>query len=360
MHRKLSVALLFLIASWQSTAIAETAISTGTTGTNAGIEPSTQSIHLSQTVELTDAAQVPETMSTTSASKNMDSSSKAKSFALIIAGGGLKTVGAIGALKVLEREHVPISYIYGTSCGAVIGALYASGVPVKDIEAMFVKGTWQRVVGYQFVMKALSLPLRCAVPGLERNKWPGVMSGEHYQKFLKAHLPSTFAELKIPFRAVAVDLCTGENVCLNSGDLPRAVLASCALPPLVKPVEWGNALLVDGGIRGNLPVALARQNKEGDIIISCSSAGQIRQRSKEYFRSIPKVNRRAMDILYHQTDTTSLNDSDILIEPDIDDVPMMTKDPKKVQAAIDAGELAAVRNLHGIRQAMAGSGSKAF
>jgi NTE family protein len=345
--RKLSAAILCLVAGWPCAAIAETVNSTGT---NDGETSSCAST----------GAGTNSTGTNSTGTTGAETASKPKSFALVIAGGGLKTVGAIGALKVLEREHVPISYIYGTSCGAVIGALYASGVPIKDIEAMFVSGKWQRVVGHRFVMKALSLPLRGAVPGLERNKWPGVLAGDHYEKFLKANLPSTFAELKIPFRAVAVDLCTGDNVCLRTGDLPHAVLASCAMPPLVKPVEWGNALLVDGGVRGNLPVALARQNNEGDIIIACSSAGQIRLRSKEYFRSIPKLNRRAADILFHQTDTTAMNDSDILIEPDIDDVPMMTKDPKKVQAAIDAGELAAVRNLHSIRQAMAETGSKAF
>jgi NTE family protein len=319
--------------------------------------PPTLEAQVQQTSGCRNVAQTKASAEPPQASAEVVLAPKLRSVALVLGGGGLKAVGAIGAIKVLEREHVPVNYIYGTSCGAFIGALYAYGVPIKEIESLFVNGTWQRAVTHQLLLKALCTPLTAVGSVRARNKWPGILAGTHYETFLRSHLPPTFAALKIPFRAVAVDLCSGENVCLKSGDLSQAVLASCAMPPFIRPVEWGDRLLIDGGLRGNLPVDCARQSNEADIIIACSSDGQIRPRSKDYFDSIPRLNRRAMDMLFHQTDATAMNECDILIEPDIDDVPMMTKNRKKIKAAIDAGELAAVRNLHGIQQALAVNGS---
>ena len=273
-----------------------------------------------------------------------------KSVTLALGGGALKSVGAIGVLKVFEKEHIPVDYIYGTSCGAAIGALYASGMPSAEIAELFLGGKWQRAAGNHFYIKSLFLPITKIVPLSPQNKWPGVLDGAHYVKLLRTRLPATFDDLPIRFRAVAVDLCDGKPVVISTGNLAQGVLASSAMPPAIRPVEVENALLADGGLRRNLPVQCARQHKEGDVIIGICSDGPIRPREKCYFDSLQRINRRAADLLSFQSDVTAMQDADVLITPDIDDLPVMTKNRKKVQAAIDAGEQAAHEAIPSIKQ----------
>jgi NTE family protein len=144
---------------------------------------------------------------------------KSKTVTLAIGGGCLKAVGAIGILKVLEEQHVHLDYIYGTSCGASIGALYASGMPVTKIEELYTTGAWQRASGNHLYIKAACTPLTKVLPLTARNKWPGILAGTPYQKFLNTKLPEDFSQLKIPFRAIATDLCTGEPVVIKTGSL---------------------------------------------------------------------------------------------------------------------------------------------
>jgi NTE family protein len=266
---------------------------------------------------------------------------KTKTVTLAIGGGCLKAIGAIGILKVLEEQHVHLDYIYGTSCGATIGALYASGMPVSQIEELYTTGAWQRASGNHLYIKAACTPLTRVLPLTARNKWPGILAGTPYQKFLKTKLPENFSDLKIPFRAIATDLCTGEPVVIKTGNVAEAVVTSSAMPPVIRPFEREEKLLVDGGLRRNLPVLCAKRAGEGNVIIAACSDGPIRVRSKNYFNSLQRIQRRAADLMSVQSDDEAMKAADVLIVPDIDDIPVMTKNRKKVEAAIKAGEDAA-------------------
>jgi len=204
-------------------------------------------------------------------------------------------------------------------------------------------------VSNHLLYKALWSPIYNAVSIGAHNHFPGVLEGAPYEKLLHRYLPKTFAELKIPFRAVATDLCSGQPVVVKTGDVTRAVLASCSLPLALKPVEFENKLLVDGGVAANLPATCAKTDGEADVIISVYTDGSIRARDKSYFSSLARIQRRTVDLFCAQADVQSAKNSDILIVPDIDDIPIMTTDKRKVRESIEAGEKAASEMLPAIR-----------
>jgi NTE family protein len=264
-----------------------------------------------------------------------------KTVTLCIGGGAIKSVSALGVLRVLKNANIPIDYIYGTSAGAAVGSLYAAGVPIDEIERIFVSGQWQHTVSNHLLYKAVWSPMYNAVSIGAHNHFPGVLEGAPYEKLLHKYLPKTFAELKIPFRAVATDLCSGLAVVVKTGDVTRAVLASCSLPLALKPVEFENKLLVDGGVAANLPATCAKADGEADVIISVYTDGSIRARDKSYFSSFARIQRRTVDLFCAQADIQSAKNSDVLIVPDIDDIPIMTTDKRKVRESIEAGAKAA-------------------
>jgi NTE family protein len=223
-------------------------------------------------------------------------------------------------------------------------------MPAREIANLFLTGKWQRAVGNHFYIKSLFIPVTKIIPLSARNRWPGVLDGKHYENFMRERLPSDFDQLPIRFRAVSVDLCTGKSVVLSSGNLSRAILASSAATPAIRPVEMGDALLADGGLRSNLPTECARKAGEGDVFIVVSSDGPISPRKKRYFNSLQRINRRSIDLLSYQSDEVARNNATILIAPDIDDLPVMTKNKKKIQSAIDAGRQAALRELPNIHK----------
>lgn len=272
-----------------------------------------------------------------------------KTVTLCIGGGAIKSVSAIGVLRVFKDAHIPVDYIYGTSCGAAVGSLYCAGVPIDEIERIFVEGKWQRTVSNGFLYKAAWLPMYNAVSIGTHNHFPGVLEGAPYERLLHKYLPKTFQELKIPFRAVATDLCSGQAVSIKTGDVTRAVLASCSLPLATKPVELDNKLLVDGGVGANLPATCAKRDAEADVIISVYTDGSIKVRDKSYFSTFARIQRRSVDLFCAQADIEAARNSDILIKPDIDDIPIMTTDKRKVREAVEAGVKAATEMLPAIR-----------
>jgi NTE family protein len=159
---------------------------------------------------------------------------------LALSGGAARGIAHVGVLQVLVEEGIRVRAVAGTSAGAIVGALFASGMPPEGIRALALETRWADLF-------AVRLPRA------------GLLPGDGLQRFLERVLPArTFAELTMPFVAVATDLETGERTDLAEGDLPRAVLASCSVPVLLEPVTVGGRLLVDGGIASQLPVRALR------------------------------------------------------------------------------------------------------
>ncbi|HOX92660.1 MAG TPA: patatin-like phospholipase family protein [Spirochaetales bacterium] len=184
-------------------------------------------------------------------------------WALVLSGGGSRGFAHIGLIEELERRGVPApSLVAGTSMGAIIGALYASGWDAQRME--------QYVLGFKLTSLlenpafrlpdfALSRLLQAGTALGALSKGRSLDSGKQTDaEFRKLFGSDTLIEnLKLPFACVAADLASGRQVIQDSGPLARAVRASSAYPAVFAPVERDGMLLVDGGILNNVPVDLA-------------------------------------------------------------------------------------------------------
>jgi len=157
---------------------------------------------------------------------------------LVLSGGGARGLAHIGVLEVLEAQGFQAEVIAGTSMGAVIGALYASGKKPREILEIARSTPWLRLLDL--------------VPR------PGLISQRGLRDFLAKHLPPRFEQLCKKLVVTAVDLEAGKLAYFAEGDLPGAVLASAAYPGLVAPVQFEGRTYVDGGVLDNLPVDAAR------------------------------------------------------------------------------------------------------
>ncbi len=157
-----------------------------------------------------------------------------KKVGLVLGGGGAKGAATIGALKVIEQTGVKIDYIAGTSIGAIIGAFYSAGYSADEIRDLFASLKWQEL--------------------LQAN-----MLETKFKDLLSERGVSTFTDLKIPFRCVAVNVNTERDEEFGSGQVYQAIRASMTIPPLYKPIELNGEKYVDGGFINNLPVDVVKK-----------------------------------------------------------------------------------------------------
>jgi len=170
---------------------------------------------------------------------------------LALASGGARGSAHAGVLKVLEAEGLSISAVTGSSIGAMVGGVYAAGVPIGRIEQEWLNTNLPKVV-------------RSFLPTFPR---AGLSSGGELRKYLHELLgDARIDELQIPFAAMGCDIDTGEAVILDHGSLVDAIRASASIPGLFHPVRWEGHLLVDGGLVEPLPVRLCR-NFDVDIVV---------------------------------------------------------------------------------------------
>jgi|WetSurMetagenome_2_1015567.scaffolds.fasta_scaffold13012_2 NTE family protein len=167
-----------------------------------------------------------------------------KKIALVLGGGGARGLSHIGVLKRFEEAAIVPELIVGTSIGALIGGAYASGMGVAAMGKV--------VAAMDFLAVA-----KIFRPGIPLS---GFVDSGRVEKLLKDHLGSrTIESLALPFRAVATDLISGEDVVFDKGPLVEAILASIAIPVLFKPVCRRGRYIVDGGLSNPLPVSVAHR-----------------------------------------------------------------------------------------------------
>jgi NTE family protein len=274
---------------------------------------------------------------------------------LVLSGGGARGVAHIGVLKVLEEQHVPIDAIAGTSMGAVVGGLYASGLTASEIERIMTSLNWQEAFRDRPPREDLTLRRKqeddnflVKFPlGLHGNKVllpKGLIQGQRLNQMLRRlTLPvarlTNFDDLPTPFRALATDLETGDAVTLDSGDLTSAMRASMSAPGVFAPVERDGRLLVDGGIAENLPVDIAR-SMGVDILIVVDVGSPLLTRDK--LNSVPVISNQMIAILIQRNSKEQLEKlgaQDILISPPLGDT--SSYDFGNVKRVIAVGERAA-------------------
>ena len=187
---------------------------------------------------------------------------------LVLSGGGAKGLAHIGVLKVIDSLGIKVDYIAGTSMGAIVGGLYASGYNAEQLDSIFSKIDVDALLqdytpreSKSFYEKrndeiyALTLPFNKFKLGLPSGLSKGLYNFNLISSLTQqvSHIRD-FDELPIPFLCIATDAETGEKVVLDSGVLAQNMIASGALPTLYSPVEMNGRLLIDGGVVDNYPV----------------------------------------------------------------------------------------------------------
>jgi NTE family protein len=274
---------------------------------------------------------------------------------LVLSGGGARGAAHVGVLKVLERERIPIDAIAGTSMGAVVGGLYASGLSAGEISALVESAEWRQAFlepaprdRLSFRRKREDQNFLVDFPlGLKGGSFrlpKGLISGQRLTQALRrVTLPvagvDTFDALPTRFRAVATDLETGEPVELVRGDLVDAVRASLAAPGVFAPVEIDGRLLVDGGLANNLPIDVARR-MDVDVLIVVDVGFPLRKR--DTLDSVATISNQMLSILIRRgsdLQRRTLGEQDLLLAPDLGEASSFDFDI--VPRAVALGEAAA-------------------
>ncbi|HVN48412.1 MAG TPA: patatin-like phospholipase family protein, partial [Bacteroidota bacterium] len=205
--------------------------------------------------------------------------------ALVLSGGGARGISAIGVLRVLERHHIPIDLIVGTSIGSVVGGLYACGYSVDQLQQIADTTAWNEIMSFNnearrrdmFLDQKLANDKSILVlrfEGFEPVIPQAFSSGQRLTNDLNLlllqgiyHPNPSFDDLRIPFRAVSTDLVTGKRIVSDHGDLTMALRASMSIPLLFNPVQRDTMQLLDGGLLDNLPVDVALEN-HADVVVA--------------------------------------------------------------------------------------------
>jgi len=269
---------------------------------------------------------------------------------LVLSGGGAKGFAHIGVLKVLEKTGVKIDYIGGTSMGAIIGGLYASGYNATQIDSIFRETNFDELLGdyiprasKNFYGKrndelyALSLPFKGMRIGIPRSYSKGMYTFNMISKLThNVRNVRDFNKLPIPFLCIATDIETGQAILLNSGYLPQAIRASAALPTVFSPVELDGRLLVDGGVANNYPIDEVRA-LGADIIIGVDVQDDLKDR--DYLSDATRILSQISNLEMIEKMKVKKQKTDIYIRPDMSDYSVISF--SNGSAIIDEGERAA-------------------
>jgi len=247
---------------------------------------------------------------------------------LVLSGGGAKGFAHVGALRVMEEYNIPIDYIGGTSIGAIIGGLYAVGYNAQEMEEIILAQDWESLFADE--------PERIYLPFYEKEEQDRyqismafkegkiiipnyAITNNGIRRFftdltIGYHDVEDFNELPTPFLCVAVNLENGEEVVLDSGSLPTAMIASMAIPGVFPSVDTDSSVFVDGGVRNNFPVDHVRA-MGADIIIGIDVGAGMRK--GEDLKSFGGIVDQLTTMLGAEKFQKNREDVDLYIKPDI-------------------------------------------
>jgi len=195
-----------------------------------------------------------------------------KKIGLALGSGAARGLAHIGVIKALEEAEIGIDMIAGTSVGAFIGALYASGVPVARMEQVAKEVDWRQMAGW----------VDPIIPTT------GLIDGKKLARFMSELLPaSSFEQLKIPLAMVTTDIESGETLIIKRGNLLEALRAAVAFPGIFTPVRFGNRFLVDGGLCHPVPADVTRDLGADLVIGVCAIPPVAKQREETFLPSEP-------------------------------------------------------------------------
>ena len=242
---------------------------------------------------------------------------------LVLSGGGIRGVAHIGAIKALEEYGIYPTHIAGTSAGAIVGALYASGC------------TWEQMLDFFKTTEIFSFN------NYAMGK-PGFLDTEKFHDQLKAYMPhDTFESLEKQLYVTATNLLDGTLNIFSRGELIKPVLASAAVPGLFAPVQIEKGYYVDGGTLNNFPVDLIKKYCDKIVGVYVNPFNHV---SIKELNHVNKVLERAYHVMVANETTKKFKDCDLLIRPkNMDQYSMFTL--KNLDIILDLGYTATMKAL---------------
>ncbi len=283
--------------------------------------------------------------------------------ALVLSGGGAKGIAHVGVLAALDSLGIRPDLIVGSSMGAAVGALYASGYSGRELDSLVRTVPLARLFRTYRPRAPRSLGvLRPLVMWEQGDRRFTLQSASIVEPELNALVSAAmlrgnliargdFDSLPIPFRAVATDLATGKPVVIRSGDLAQAVRASIAIPLVFAPEVRDSQFLADGGLSANIPVAVARAEGAERVIVSDAT-----EHSAESFDGYSPINvaDRLIEFLFQQP-AESLRAGDVMVRPDVEGYNSLNFSPARVERLLVNGRAAADSSLADVECRRAGA-----
>lgn len=270
---------------------------------------------------------------------------------LALSGGAARGLSHIGVIKALQEQGIEVDAVAGTSMGAIIGAMYASGYSVEQMYTVGTTMDW----GYGLTDKPPRDDLTFRRKQDDRNyllmtklrivdgsiRLPaGLIGGQNLDLILQDVFATSnditdFNKLKIPYRAVATNLETGEAVIMDSGSLNTAVRASMSIPGMLAPVMRNGLLLADGGMAKNLPIDVVRSmNVDRVIAVDIGTPLADAEGMQDLFSVSGQVT-TFLTIKNAKEQIATLSSNDVLLQPDLGEINSLDFD--SAEKIIDLG-----------------------
>lgn len=278
---------------------------------------------------------------------------------LVLSGGGAKCLAQLGALEVMEEAGLHFDYIGGTSMGAIIGAMYALGYPLSEIERYLKSIHWPDLLSNEIPHHRLThldrpkarryvatLPIKEGKPQLPQglNQAQNMLTELSYIAQQSYHY-SDFSQFPTPFLCVATNLETGQARILEDGSLVKALRASASFPSLFVPYPIDDTLYVDGGVINNYPVVPV-QKKNMDRIIGIDVQDYLYQRAE--LQTVIHILEQTSSFINGRQKQLQQRYTDILVEPSLPETGIT--DFQNIDRIIQTGRDAARRNWDALRQ----------
>ena len=210
---------------------------------------------------------------------------------LVLSGGGVKSVGHIALLEKIETLGLKINAISGSSGGALVAVLYASGVSLKDILKIFKETNIFKITFFS-ITKA------------------GLFDTFLFKSTIEDKIKTKFSELEIPIYITATNMQEGKIRYFNKGKLLKPVLASCAIPGIFSPIKINNILYSDGGVLDNFPI---KPFEKSSLPIVGSYVSDPPKRTQEELNSTLKVITQATFLMAHAAESYKFDYADIIL-----------------------------------------------
>ncbi len=275
---------------------------------------------------------------------------------LVLSGGGARGLAHLGVLRWMDEHRIPVDYVAGTSMGALVGALYATGRSADERQSFVDQINWGEAVQTEPDYNQLSLRRKedrrsqqvAALLGVKRGiNSPNGFSPGHESGLLLDRIAfaysnlASFDDLPIPFRCVATDMLNGTPVVRHDGSLAQALRASMALPGIFTPVEWNHTFLADGGLVNNIPTDVAHDM--GAQVIIAVNVGTPLAGAQE-LQTLQGVLLQSLAIVTLENDRRALRWANVVIAPKLGNYSLLDFGGAQIKDIIQRGYDAAERD----------------